>query len=1704
MAIYSNDITTFGGTIQTNSDLIYDATTDIFNNPTLGSPRFLGGGTNTPIDVIEPTPIIPRTLEPIPVAQITPDTNQTNTGTSFDNTSFIIYVVSNIESANILVDGDNTFQLTPNKINITVNDILSSPTQTKTITVAKTGYESTQKYVFSVIKNPLFSSYLDNTNIDKIDVGINVGAGSSLLGYANYYDLQKITLPAEPIYSNEKLYNIKIEYYQNDILQSFPYLINDQNQTIIFDLLNAKIKEEPLPNYVLPISLDGVNDSVQITKNATEVILLKSGANNIPYELGDTIRIESSNTIAFRLTNINVSSTIARITPLEAGQDESLATTLTLNGEYSINVVSIEINKGFLEKPVIEIANTQERKYNKNSNSGVPIQINLIKNVSTITAYVGNTKYLFDKLDGESTAIIIIPEKAFTNVGNYRVVFVPSNSSGDGDSKEVVINVVDEFYVGVPDLRNILYPSIIKGADYVGTNVDFEISWDSINTDFVRIYNGESTNYVQENKAGKVTLNFQNLIDLGNQTVSQNEKSVTLTLGLVPYNISGAEEVIGKKEIISIELIKGENTIPRNLTINRILEGFTSQFDDSIFEEETSKYLTHILHIGNADNKVITTWTGSLDTLIVKLYEPIPTSVQPNQQVWISKIQSNPIIETITIVGKETNYCPPLKGPNFNLIPDNGIGFKVFDELIGSGSLTSNDLVLKYAESKNIDTTKLNIQYVSSSNYLFENFVHFGSAEERVKNFFYKVQLLESYESKVSELNSNTYASSSWTSSIYNSNESNKTKQKILELKRGFDGFENFLYNDVSSSLSYPKINSILEPTTASVVEDWYDTIIEVSETYDKYNGNYLSNNIPEYVREDYNNEDFIVFLDMIGQHFDIVWSYINGINKTKLVENKQLDGIANDMVYHLLESMGWQGKRAFDSQFLWEYVFGQYKDGTKKYDRPLEDANNEIWRRILNNLPYLLKHKGTARAMKAIMACYGVPQSMLTIMEFGGPQDPTKEGSTKFTFEDRTAAIQMRSGSLITIPWKVVPVTSDYPESVEFRIKPDLVKDYTLAKIGECSINLVQTTGSFVQMRFSVGSSVTDEPYFESSFVSASVTTVYYNDPTYTTYALPPDTFTGSVDFPLSTEYYSNVLVNRYQYTGSSSLYEVLFATSNGSRITTYVSMSLLSEKGPWESGSIAVFGNNFSGALDELRFWKYPLQPSKFENHTLFPDAINGNSYTASTADLLLRLDFEYPKDRTLDNQIKNVSISTQYGENFAIASRFYSASVYPYQYIPYDRTVTATVPSLGFNYSNKIRFESASLVSDLSHKVRATKKAFDQSPIDSNRLGLFFSPIKELNMDIVKAFGDFNIDNYIGDPSDEYKDSYKELEILRNYYFERLDRNIYEYIQLVKYIDKSLFDVLADLAPARAKVSKGLLIEPHFLERSKVRWDRPTSEKNDYDANIVTNDTNEIESSYHVKNADIVTNENTELVGDLPNYDAEINSNEIYVLEGTNPNYDTNIEYNTSDIIEITTPFYDVEIEAPNGATIIGQADSFTLTQIGMEKDSLANLGFGIYAKDGNSLVTKWDGVFGRLETTGSRKSVFLVKEQTTELVSTQIAGYPVNGAQLGDQIAYADLPVIKNKYKVSILPFSGSITIGNNVVEVTALNGYFPTHYKYTNNLSEGLQRSYWKGSIQNSNTTPDGLSPVEIFTTNPNILRVAKTGRGSGEPILEVD
>src|SRR6056300_303371 len=1284
----------------------------------------------------------------------------------------------------------------------------------------------------------------------------------------------------------------------------------------------------------------------------------------------------------------------------------------------------------------------------------------------------------------------------------------------------LTINVVDEYSVTVPDIRRITYPKVIRGADFIVYDVDFKLKFDVAGLEsggFVEVGVGRVKNAFRTREFN-LDFNVQEiLINYLDMEGTEDVDKIKIPISLTPVNQNlRKEQVRGETETFTIVFDKGDLDIPRSVAINRISEGFISQFNKCSFDDST--YLTHLLHLGSGNNKVITTWRGLQETtqtggdassLILKLYEPLSNDIQTNQKVWITKIQTNPIFETLTLLGDTEHYCPPLKGPNFSLEPDNGIGYQVYDDLLASGSSTNDALIREYGEKIGIDTKKLNIQYVSGSEYVFENFVHFGSAEERIKNFQYKVELLESYQTKYNSLsvsqvelgyllaegglvNEYTIISDPASSSLQieavsvtaaSVVQANQQLVNINNLIKTFDGFENFLYTS-TNSLAYPKSGSSIVASTDSSAIAWYNAAVNDAATFDRNNVDYLNNNLPEYIREDYQNEDFMLFMDMLGHHFDVIWAYINGLNKLRKPKHKTDLGFSNDLVYAMLESLGWEGKKAYDSQFLWEYALGQYKDGTTKYQQSLKSANEQIWRRILNNLPYLLKHKGTARSLKAVMASYGIPNSLLTIMEFGGPTDPTDGGSQPFTFEDRTAAINFTNNSeYVSMDWQTIDGTK--PNSVELTVNLQNPGDYNLVKVGGFTLDsnngqdenwrlsVEQTQGSFGKVHLYVSGSEVNQIYSAST-----------------------------PQFKVFNDEYTQIVVNRTE-TNSTSSFQVIAKEAFDGRIRNDVSSTELQVSGQtkWDSGSLLYLGYGLTGSVDEFRLWKTPLEDGIVEIHTLQPDSIAGNNHTASSEDLWVRFDFEYPKDRTNDNNLLNVALSEEYTLTYGTAVGFPSSSVYPYQYTPYERRITAKVPSLGFNQADKIRFETQTLVSDLSHKVRATKKSLDQAPVDSSRLGLFFSPIKELNMDIIKSFGNFNIDNYIGDPSDEYKDEYRELSNLREYYFQRLNRDIYEYIRLVRYIDKSLFDVLEDLVPARAKVSKGLLIEPHYLERSKTKWDKPVSEQRNYESIVDVEEDVTLIGDNNQFEANLDAEEDVTLSYQYDNYDGIVDAEEDIVLTSTNPQYDSSIDIDEDTNLFGTYPTYISEIKVPDGSKLDASAESFGFEQIGMDPNSLNNAGFGLFTPIEKYGEVSTLDIFGNLS--GSRQQVYLIKESYIEKVPTQVAGYPATTNN--EQVRYEDVEVTKFRYKVTKVPFGApDPSIGNDVVEVTPLKGYLPSHYRYKNNLSQGLKNSFFEGSKQTINTTPDGLSPVETFTTNPNILRVADTGRGSGEPILEVD
>ena len=109
---------------------------------------------------------------------------------------------------------------------------------------------------------------------------------------------------------------------------------------------------------------------------------------------------------------------------------------------------------------------------------------------------------------------------------------------------------------------------------------------------------------------------------------------------------------------------------------------------------------------------------------------------------------------------------------------------------------------------------------------------------------------------------------------------------------------------------------------------------------------------------------------------------------------------------------------------------------------------------------------------------------------------------------------------------------------------------------------------------------------------------------------------------------------------------------------------------------------------------------------------------------------------------------------------------------------------------------------------------------------------SMYQTITEEIINFFGsivDFN--NLIGDPKNRYRQDYKDMEKLRELFFERIRNtpDLDKFIEYYKWIDKSLSVMLRNLVPASAEFSDGIrnMVESHVLERNKYWSKFPTIE-------------------------------------------------------------------------------------------------------------------------------------------------------------------------------------------------------------------------------------------------------------------------------------
>ena len=143
--------------------------------------------------------------------------------------------------------------------------------------------------------------------------------------------------------------------------------------------------------------------------------------------------------------------------------------------------------------------------------------------------------------------------------------------------------------------------------------------------------------------------------------------------------------------------------------------------------------------------------------------------------------------------------------------------------------------------------------------------------------------------------------------------------------------------------------------TSSSEFTSWYNTWIDYSREYDRYNQDSLKNNLPLHVQGDTQNNVFLDFMDMVGQQFDEVWSYLRHFTDINERIPKVSEGISKDIVKEVGKSMGFEVNNGNDLVILPTYLLGKDIDGRTLNESPSETITEEIWKRILSNLPFFL-----------------------------------------------------------------------------------------------------------------------------------------------------------------------------------------------------------------------------------------------------------------------------------------------------------------------------------------------------------------------------------------------------------------------------------------------------------------------------------------------------------------------------------------------------------------------------------------------------------------------------------------------------------------------------------------------------------------------------------------------------------------------------
>ena len=642
----------------------------------------------------------------------------------------------------------------------------------------------------------------------------------------------------------------------------------------------------------------------------------------------------------------------------------------------------------------------------------------------------------------------------------------------------------------------------------------------------------------------------------------------------------------------------------------------------------------------------------------------------------------------------------------------------------------------------------------------------------------------------------------------------------------------------------------------------WYGGLYASASQYDKNNIHSLVNNIPSLISEDPDSGDLKTFINLLGDQYDLIRNYIDNYLTFYKRRYKKLESVPTNLLPILAKNFGWDVIQPFTGSI--SQYFGTSEQDTVNDSRTIEQITHNTWRKVLNNLIYIYKTKGTHNAVKALLNVYGYPPDVLSIQEFGGSSqehNPTiisneiKKLLTGVSGQTDNVSFNTRTGELyswifnndssriLNFDWWTNNAIN--LNTIEFILKPlNTFNDQILLessgstseKLWDVRLVATGSDSTLGKFQFRLNNTHTGSSAIGSNAVSMSTSYLSLKEPGKLWHVMlqrMTSSISGSgiQEYRLYTGLQKKDKITEFSAV-SMSVSGGATADANHYANQNWLSTGSLSTAA---SGNLYV-GRTYTGSLAELRMWSTALSASKFKQHILNKKSIVGNNIEASRNEIAYHYALnENWKSGSLSPKIKDSNSSNVKDFSLNISSDLLTGSVL------YDRDeidiVTFSIRIGGSDQpnTNKILIDpdaSSPIISNLnpdSLSIRTIysdiveKKRYHTSKIEITR-----SPQTVLNDFIVDALADMDLSTKFADPSDLYETFYGDLDRFREQLFRHynVQVNINTWIRAQRNVfNNSLLNDLNKMLPVRISMGSnenlvGVIIQPTLLERSKIK--------------------------------------------------------------------------------------------------------------------------------------------------------------------------------------------------------------------------------------------------------------------------------------------